>query len=113
MALLGHRQERRKWRRAAQWAVPSLLAPSYSLSVPLSVGQQEGQTFKIEHKIHLLTQPMYLQAQGHVKPASLSHPLPAHRWAEPKRRCVGERALDRRKDASGLLERGPGPGLNE
>lgn len=111
MALLGHRQERRKWRRAAQWSVPSLLAPSFS--VPPSVGQQEGQTFEIEHKIHLLTQPMYLQAQEHVKPASLSHPLPAHRWAEPKRRCVGERALDRRKDASGLLERGPGLGLNE
>lgn len=55
-----------------------------------------GRTFKTEHKIHLLTQPMYLQAQGHVKPASLSHPLPAHRWAEPKRRWVGERALDKR-----------------
>lgn len=108
MAPLGPRQERRKWRRAAQWAVLSLLAPSFSL--PPSVGQQEGQTFKIDHKIHLLTQPMYLQAQRHVKPASLPHPFPAHRQAD---RFVGERALDRRKDASGLLEKGPGPGLNE
>lgn len=67
MAVLGHRQERRKWRRAAQWAVPSLLAPSYSLSVPLSVGQQEGQTFKTEHEIHL-TQPMYLRPRGMSSP---------------------------------------------
>lgn len=104
MALLGHRQERRKRRRAAQWAVPSLPAPSFS--VPPSVGQQEGQTFKTEHKIHLLTQPMYLQGQGHVKPASLSHPLPAHRWAELKQVCGSKGA---RQEEGCLRASGEGP----
>lgn len=65
----------------------------------------------MEHKVHLLTQPMYLQARGHAKPAFLSHPLPAHRWAEPKPRWVEKRVLDRRKDASRPLERGPGRAL--
>lgn len=67
-------------------SVPALLALSCSLSVPLSVGQQEGQTLEMKRKIHLLTQPMYLGAQGGIKPGFLSHALPVPRWAEPEPR---------------------------
>lgn len=67
-------------------SVPALLALFCSLSVPLSVGQQEGHTLEMERKIHLLTQPTYLGAQVGIKSGFLSHPLPTPRWAEPEPR---------------------------
>lgn len=51
MAQLGHRQGRLRQTRAAQGAMSTTPAPSCSLSVPLSVGQQEGQALETELKI--------------------------------------------------------------